>query len=93
MFAFTGELVAALLEEEQIFSNFFAIDNTGRFIMSDQSNDRIVVYSPCGEFVCQIGSKGMCSPGRFNIPEGVAVDANSRIITVSIKNDNILQIF
>ena len=92
VFAFTGELIASMLEGIQFYSTYFDINN-GYFIFSDQTNDRIVVYSPCGEFVQQIGRKGMCLPGEFNIPRGVAVGANSRIVTVSLKTDYILQIF
>ena len=94
VFAYSGELVRMIrIQAHQFFSTFFAVDSSGHLIFSDQGGDCLQVFSPDGESIQTIGSKGMYQPGEFNIPRGVTVDASDRIVTVSLKSDCIIQIF
>ena len=94
VFAYSGELVRIIqLQTRRFVSLFFAVDSSGYLIFSNQGDDCLQVFSPNGEFIQTIGSRGMHQPGEFNIPRGVTVDASDRIVTVSLKSNCIIQIF
>lgn len=56
-----------------------AIDNEGRFVVSDYENCRIQIFSGSGEFIKMWGSKGS-GPGCLHRPTGIVVDLQGNII-------------
>ena len=79
-------------------SKFFCFDSLNNFVLSDQSSHSIRVFSPEGNLLHTIGREDH-QQGMFNIPQGVAVTPNGRIVCVSInwnydyKDSASLQIF
>ena len=71
---------------------FFDIDREYNVIMSDCSNNCVVVFNQTGEEIHRIGKRGQ-GIGEFNYPHGVALDNLGRIVVVCRKDTACLQIF
>jgi DNA-binding beta-propeller fold protein YncE len=56
-----------------------AIDAEGRIWVTDTGHDRLVVYSPGGEFIREVGREGS-GRGEFNEPVGIAYFQGSLFI-------------
>lgn len=64
----------------------------GSFYVSDgYKNTRVVKFSATGEFEFQWGIKGR-GEGEFNLPHGIAIDSQSRVIVCDRENER-LQLF
>jgi hypothetical protein len=59
-----------------------AFDNEQRIYIGDIDNMRVSVFSNSGEFIQNIGRKGV-KFGEFNIPYGLDLDANNDLFVVS----------
>ena len=59
-----------------------AFDNEQRFYIGDIDNMRISVFAHSGEFLQNIGRKGV-KLGEFNIPHGLDLDDNNDLFVVS----------
>ena len=69
-----------------------AVAPDGSFYVSDgYGNNRVVKFSADGRFLFQWGTKGG-DPGQFNLPHGVALDAEGRVYIADRENDRI-QVF
>lgn len=69
-----------------------AVDfDTGNYVVSDARNSRILVISPTGELIRQIGTTGP-SDGQLSMPWGLCLDRNGNIIVADRGNSRV-QIF
>ncbi len=59
-----------------------AISRERRLYVGDSDNNRVSVFEHSGEFVQNIGRKGLF-PGEFNVPYGLAFDANDDLFVAS----------
>ncbi|XP_028966854.1 E3 ubiquitin-protein ligase TRIM71 [Galendromus occidentalis] len=67
------------------------VDQAGRVVVADRSNNRIQIFNPDGTFHMSFGSAGS-QPGQFDRPAGVAMDSTGRII-VADKDNHRIQVF
>jgi sugar lactone lactonase YvrE len=58
------------------------ISREQRLYVGDSDNNRLCVFEHSGEFVQNIGKKGLF-PGEFNVPYGLAFDANDDLFVSS----------
>ncbi len=69
-----------------------AVEKDGSFYVSDgYGNSRIIKFSPSGKYLFEWGKKGNKN-GEFNIPHGIAIDANSNVYVADRENSRI-QVF
>jgi peptidylamidoglycolate lyase len=69
-----------------------AVTPDGYIYVSDgYGNSRIAKFSPKGEFLLAWGRRGT-GPGEFNVPHGIAVDAQGRVF-VADRNNHRIQVF
>ena len=69
-----------------------AVLSDGSFYVSDgYKNTRVIKFSAEGKFEFEWGGKGKGS-GEFNLPHGIAVDAQGRVIVCDRENER-LQVF
>ncbi len=66
-------------------------ENGNIFVADGHVNNRIVKYSPDGEFIMQWGNAGS-GPGEFNLPHALAMDSQGRLFVADRENLRI-QIF
>ncbi len=66
-------------------------ENGNVFVADGHINNRIVKYSPDGEFIMQWGQAGS-GPGEFNLPHALAMDSQGRLFVADRENIRI-QIF
>ncbi len=65
-----------------------AIDSNGQVFVSDSGLNQIVVFSPAGQVVRVIGSRGR-RPGQFLHPRAVDISPDGRIVVADTKNHRI----
>jgi DNA-binding beta-propeller fold protein YncE len=58
------------------------IDQAGNLLVADTGNKRILMFTPTGELIQQVGGGGV-APGRFEEPTDVAVDPRDGSIYVA----------
>ena len=75
-----------------IESWFFCLDPLNNFVLSDPESHSIRVFSPEGNLLHTIGREGHQS-GIFDLPRGVAITPNGRLVCVSWNKNYGLQIF
>ena len=63
-------------------------DSSGRLLVADTQNHRVLVFSPDLKPLKTIGSEGD-EPGKFRQPSDVAVDGQGRIIVVEMGNHRV----
>jgi len=69
-----------------------AVAPDGSFYVSDgYGNSRVARFSPTGELVCEWGRRGI-RPGEFQLPHGVAVDADG-LVYVADRGNARIQVF
>lgn len=69
-----------------------AVASDGSFYVSDgYGNSRVLKFSAGGQFLLQWGKKGT-GPGEFDLPHGLALDAEGRVYVADRQNDR-LQVF
>ena len=69
-----------------------AVLRDGSFYVSDgYKNTRVMKFAADGRFEFEWGTKGK-GPGEFNLPHGIAVDAQARVIVCDRENER-LQVF
>ena len=69
-----------------------AVAPDGSFYVSDgYGNSRVARFSPTGELVCEWGRRGI-RPGEFQIPHGIAVDADG-LVYVADRGNARIQVF
>jgi len=61
------------------------------FVADGHGNNRIVKYSPAGEFLLAWGQLG-AAPGEFNVPHAIAVDSRDRVY-VGDRDNGRIQVF
>lgn len=67
-------------------------DSRGNYYVSEYGDyDRIQMFSPGGEFICQWGQHGT-EPGAFLRPQGMVMDENDRLYVADASNHRV-QIF
>lgn len=64
-------------------------DNAGNLWVTDTGHDRIVVYTPAGEFVREFGSQGS-GPGQFDEPIGLARADDGTIFVADMYNGRVV---
>ena len=75
-----------------IKSWFFCLDPLNNFVLSDPESHSIRVFSPEDNLLHTIGREGHQS-GIFDLPRGVAITPNGRLVCVSWNKNYGLQIF
>jgi len=66
-----------------------AVANDGSFFVSDgYGNSRVIKFSKEGKYLFEWGKKGN-SPGEFNIPHGIDLDAKGNIYVADRENNRI----
>ncbi len=65
------------------------IDATGNIWVTDTGNDRIVIYSPTGEFVRAFGKVGS-GDGEFDEPVGLARDSAGLVYVADMYNSRVV---
>ncbi|MES2595922.1 MAG: peptidyl-alpha-hydroxyglycine alpha-amidating lyase family protein [Verrucomicrobiota bacterium] len=69
-----------------------AVLKDGSFYVSDgYKNTRVMKFSAEGKFEFEWGTKGT-GPGQFNLPHGIAIDAQGQVIVCDRENER-LQVF
>ena len=102
IFKFTrdGDLVMSLGEFRVTGNDEFHFGNpsgiaflpNGDFYVSDgYRNTRVVKFSKDGKYLMEWGKPGD-GPGEFNLPHGIAIDANGRVYVIDRSNSRI-QVF
>ena len=74
---------------------FFTIDSQQNFIISDNYDNKVKVFSPTGELIARIG-KDMTEEGKEGKlygPRGIALTRDGSIVVCDEKRRNLLQIF
>ena len=71
---------------------FFCLDADNNIAISDYSAHAIKIFSPEGELIQTLGNVGD-EPGEFYNPHGIALLRKTKLISVSQKMTNALQIF
>ena len=71
---------------------FFCLDPLNNFVLSDVKSHSIRVFSPEGNLLHTIGREGH-QQGMFNLPRGIAITPNGRLVCVSRNENYSLQIF
>jgi NHL repeat len=67
--------------------NAVAIGPTGEIYVSDgYVNSRIVIFTPDGKFLRIIGGNKGAAPGELQLPHGVAIDPQGRIVVADSDN-------
>src|SRR4029079_3575186 len=61
-----------------------------RLYVADAGEHRIMIFSPTGEALVQLGSRGT-RPGYFNFPTNVAVDSQGRLYVSDSLNFRVQQ--
>jgi streptogramin lyase len=61
------------------------------FVADGHGNNRVVKYSPAGEFLMAWGQQG-AAPGEFDVPHAIAIDSRDRIY-VGDRDNGRIQIF
>ena len=61
-----------------------AVNQAGNIVVTEQGNDRVSVFSPCGRRLQSFGSQG-----QFNHPRGVAVDGEGNILVADCWNHRV----
>ena len=72
------------------YQDFLAVDNKGNFILNnrdDNYNSCLKVFSPSGELVDSLGA------GYLFVPQGIALDRQNRIISLSFSPSNYFQVY
>ncbi|MFQ5380065.1 MAG: flippase activity-associated protein Agl23 [Dehalococcoidia bacterium] len=65
-----------------------AFDTQGNMWVTDTGNDRIVVYTPAGEFVRTVGVSGS-GPGQLDEPVGIAMDGSGTVFVADMWNGRV----
>ena len=71
---------------------FFCLDARNNIVISDCYAHAIKVFSPAGDLLHKIGQKGH-QAGMFNLPYGIAILNNTKLVSVSENYSFALQIF
>lgn len=66
-----------------------SVDSEGNIYVVESYYDSLLVYSPKGEFLLQVGGTGTAT-GRFYLPAGVWVDAKDRVHIADMFNGRIV---
>ena len=69
---------------------YFCLDAAGNIIISDNSAHRIQIFSKEGNFIQTIEGYG---PGKFDLPEGIALTEQLSLVVVSHNFKFTFQIF
>ena len=67
------------------------MDITGNVYVTDAKNHRFQVFDANGRFLARVGTPGSAE-GRFNDPEGIAIDGAGNVYVVDRGNDRV-QVF
>ena len=71
---------------------YFCLDREFNILMTDQSADRVLIFSDRGQLLHKFGKRGE-GRGDLIFPTGIAVDREDRIIVVSRNPKHCIQIF
>ena len=85
-----GELASSVQLPGSSAESNIALDTMGYYYVTLPGEDRVVKFSPKGEFISEFGGSGS-DEGQFNRPEGIAVD-NDGTVYVAEGGNNRLQI-
>jgi DNA-binding beta-propeller fold protein YncE len=66
-----------------------AIDSSGRIIVSDNGNSRVLIFDADGNHLTTIGGTRGSGSGEFVNPMGVAVDSNGNVYVSDMDNHRI----
>jgi streptogramin lyase len=81
---------------EQKFGQYWesqgvAVDASGNVYITDETNDRVLKFSPDGSFLSSWGTLGS-GPGQFNFPEGIALDGDGNVYVADNFNNRIQEL-
>ncbi len=68
-----------------------AIDKQGNFWVTDTGDARVMVYSPTGTFVRQIGTRG-AAVEQFDEPVGIAIAADGTVFVADMYNRRVVML-
>jgi DNA-binding beta-propeller fold protein YncE len=63
-------------------------DADGNIWVTDTGHDRIMVFTPDGEFLRQVGGPGS-APGEFDEPVGLAIDSDGTVFVADMWNSRV----
>ncbi len=69
--------------------NGIAIGKNGNIYVTDQGNDRVLVFSKKGDFLFKFGKKGS-KKGEFEAPMGIAISPNNQVFVTDRVQDKVL---
>lgn len=68
-----------------------AIDNQGNFWVTDTGDARIMVYSPTGTFIRQVGTRGGAIE-QFDEPVGIAISSDGTVFVADMYNKRVVML-
>ena len=95
-FSRDGNLLRTIIPQDSVGKIFyFCIDLQGNFIISDDSTDKIMIFSSTGNIISTMGrdKTEKSEPGELYCPRGVAIMKDNRVIICDVKQKNMLQLF
>ena len=92
-FSRDGNLTQVITSQDQLINAFYlSIDRHLNIIVSDWVANNLKVFSIEGHLLTTIGQEGE-GPGKFDLPSGIDVDKEGRIVVVDCKQSHMLQFF
>lgn len=69
---------------------YLAIDSRGHVLVTDPEGYRVLVFDASGQYIGRFGTFGSDLAGGLNIPNGIAVTADDRIVIADSANNRVL---
>ena len=92
-FSRDGNLKQVITSQDQLINaRYLCVDRHLNIIVSNYGANNLKVFSIEGHLLTTIGQEGE-GPGKFDLPSGIDVDKEGRIVVVDCKQSHMLQFF